>query len=95
MVMKETVDKANASATQEARSSVLKLSPEGEREEGRKRANGLVKFLSFTDSQKPQKLNLNHFFMILTRAFSPGPRADKNPTPRVAPPTMPACPSKG
>ena len=32
--------------------------------------------------------------MKLTRAFSPGPRADKNPTPRVAPPTMPACPSR-
>ena len=32
--------------------------------------------------------------MKLTRAFLPGPRADKNPTPRVAPPTLPACPSR-
>ena len=56
--------------------------------------DGLVKFLSYADSNIITKNSHTISSMKLTRAFSPGPRADKNPTPRVAPPTMPACPSR-
>ena len=61
MVMKETVDKANASATQEARSSVLKLSPEGEREKREKKGKWISKVLIIPRFTKITKTKLQPF----------------------------------